>query len=366
VRGEDRRRADRFESLLEGQPLIPDEFADPFDPEESGVALIGVVDVRGRRTGEPRPQPQGANPPDTEQDLLLDAPVTAAAVEGFGDVLGRFVVVGDVGVQEQQGHPADLRPPDVGTQDPRPRKHDLDDSSAAIGLTQQGQRHTVRIEHRVGRLLPAVAIERLLEVAGLVEQADPDDRHTEIGSRLQVVAGEDAQAAGVLREDVGDAELRAEVGNRGRRLQVGLGGPALVPAGFGHVGVQVGAGRRNPGDEVGVVGQCGEFLGGQAREQANGVGVDLRPADRIDAAEELACVGVPGEPQVAGKVTEHGDGLGQDGTYAETADGFHGGSLYVGAQRAPGVVQGAGRDAGPAVRNGRGGPPPHRRDTPGR
>ena len=81
---------------------------------------------------------------------------------------------------------------------------------------------------RVGLLLPAVARQRLPEVAGAVEQADADERHAEVAGGLEVVAGQDAEAAGVLRQHRGDAELRA----RSRRSRVGRvgAGLALVPA----------------------------------------------------------------------------------------------------------------------------------------
>ena len=83
----------------------------------------------------------------------------------------------------------------------------------AVRLAQQRQRQPVGVEDRVGLLLPAVAGERLAEVAGLVEQPDADDRHAEVGRGLEVVTGEDAEAAGVLRQHRGDAELGGEVGD---------------------------------------------------------------------------------------------------------------------------------------------------------
>ena len=72
----------------------------------------------------------------------------------------------------------------------------------------------LRVEQRVALLLPAGRVQRLAEVALPVEQPDADDRHAEVAGRLQVVAGQDAQAAGVLRQHLGDAELRREVADR--------------------------------------------------------------------------------------------------------------------------------------------------------
>ena len=75
------------------------------------------------------------------------------------------------------------------------------------------QRQAVRVERWVALLLPAVGVEALAEVALGVEQADADERQAEVGGGLQVVAGEDAEAAGVLRQRLGDAELGGEVGD---------------------------------------------------------------------------------------------------------------------------------------------------------
>ena len=50
-----------------------------------------------------------------------------------------------------------------------------------------------------------------MEVALGVQQADADERHAEVGRRLQVIAGEHAEPAGVLRERLGDPELGREV-----------------------------------------------------------------------------------------------------------------------------------------------------------
>ena len=99
----------------------------------------------------------------------------------------------------------------------------------AVLLAQQRERQPVGVEHRVGLLLPAVARERLPEVAAAVEQPHADDRDAEVAGGLEVVAGEDAESAGVLREHRGDAELRREVadraqGRRRRRRSAGTSG----------------------------------------------------------------------------------------------------------------------------------------------
>ena len=76
------------------------------------MALVHVEDL-GRRQpldlGERADRPHTA---DTGQDLLLDAVFLVAAVEPVCDAAHVVVVLGDVGVQQQQRHAADLGDPD--------------------------------------------------------------------------------------------------------------------------------------------------------------------------------------------------------------------------------------------------------------
>jgi hypothetical protein len=195
VRGEHRRRPHRLERLLEREALRARQLADALQPAEPGVALVGVVDVRDRCPGEPRPQPQRADATDAQQHLLLQPVLAAAAVEPVGDAAGRLVVRLHVGVEQQQRHAAHLGAPHVRHQPPAAGEPDDDLARRPVVLAQQRQRQPVRVEHRVGLLLPALAGQRLLEVARLVEQADADDRHAQVGGRLEVVPGEDAEAA---------------------------------------------------------------------------------------------------------------------------------------------------------------------------
>ena len=329
MRREDGRRADGLEGLVEGQAVVADELGDALDAEEAGVALVGVVDLRRRGAGQARPQAQRADAADAEEQLLLEAGVAAAAVERLGDLAGLLVVAGDVGVEQQQGHAADLRLPDVGVQLAAGGQADGDDGGGAVLLAQQRQREAVGVEHRVGLDLPAVAVERLLEVAGLVEEPDADDRHAEVRRGLQVVAGEDAEAAGVLRQHGRDAELGAEVRDRGGGGLAGgllLAAPRLVPALVGEVVVQVLVGGHDAPDEVVVGGEGGELVGGQPREELDGVLPRLRPLAGADALEQVAGRRVPGPAQVAREDAETLDAAGQDGADAEASDGLHKGT----------------------------------------
>ena len=216
VGGEEAAGAHRLDRLVEAQPPV-DPFADPFEPEEAGVALVGVehlrVDVEG---------PQRPNATDAEHDLLAQPVFLVAAVEavGDGDRLGR--VRCDVGVEQVEPDPADVGTPDTGGDRDVGEVDDHFDAGRV-------QPERVGIDAFVAFALPAVAVEQLMEVALGVQQADADEGDAEVGRRLEMVAGEHAEAARVLRQRLGDAELGREVGDRLER-GVAVGGAAGEPA----------------------------------------------------------------------------------------------------------------------------------------
>ena len=146
----------------------------------------------------------------------------------------------------------------------------------------------------------------LAEVAVAVEQADRDDRHAEVGGRLQVVAGEHAEAAGVLRQRVADAELGRQVGDRPRpvvrqRRVPGLGAEALRLARDG---------RRDGLDVAGVGGQLRQARGrrgGQQLQRRGGAGIGRERAEQTGEGV------VPLGGEAVGERAERRERLGQDG-----------------------------------------------------
>ena len=65
--------------------------------------------------------------------------------------------------------------------------------------------------------LAVVAVEALAEVAAAVEEADPDERDAELRRRLEMVAGEHAEAAGVDRQALVQARTPRRSTRRGSR-----------------------------------------------------------------------------------------------------------------------------------------------------
>jgi hypothetical protein len=138
---------------------------------------------------------------------------------------GRGRVGGVVAVQQIEDDPADLRLPGPDP-DPSARDRHPEAQQAAVRLADRADRQLVRVVVRVERLLAAVGGDDLAEVALLVEQPHTDHRHAEVARRLEQVAGDVAEPAGVNRQGLAQRELHAEVGH-GPQRRVGTG--ALEP-----------------------------------------------------------------------------------------------------------------------------------------
>ena len=216
VRREDRGGAEPLERLVRRQALLLHELAHALELEERGVALVQVED----RRLEPEPA-QHADAADTEQDLLPQPVRPVAAVEGLGD--GPVRVSADLGVDQVEGRAADPHAPDA-----EPHRDEL---AAVVRELDHGshrhelERQPARVGRRVVLDLAIVLVEPLLEVAAAVEEADPDERDAELRRGLEIVAGENAEPAGVDGEALVEPELRGEVGDE----EVGRAAPAPPP-----------------------------------------------------------------------------------------------------------------------------------------
>ena len=177
---------------------------------------------------------------DAEQDLLAQAVLAVAAVEAVGDrALGRRVLRRTSESSSSSGtRPTSTRqsaacsaPPGQRHGDPHAARR-RSSSTGVIG-SSAGSSSTN------SSCCAPRARQQLAEVAVAVEEADADDRHAEVAGRLEVVAGEDAEPARVLRQRLAEAELGREVGDRARRV-----GQRRVPAGAAQALVEPGLGRR--------------------------------------------------------------------------------------------------------------------------
>ena len=197
------------------------ETGDAFEGGEGGVAFVHVNDSRGLADGI-----EGDQSADAEENFLPDAVFAVAAVEVMSEQAVGGFVAGDVGVEEEERHAADGLAPDFGGNS-AVCHGDIDDD-AGVGDREFGE-----IQLRIDDASGAIGGEFLGVKSAAIEQADADEGNAEIGGGFDVIAGKDAQAAGILREGFVDGEFGAEIGDL--ELAAGFGGDGLVPGSGGEV-----------------------------------------------------------------------------------------------------------------------------------
>jgi len=291
VGGEDEAGAGDQPRLLQGELAPEPQLADALDGQEEAVALVhvedGGVDAHG---------PERAHAADAQHDLLGEATSRLGHVQPVGDraQLGRVPL--DVGVEEVERHPPDVDPPD---RDP----HLLVSEGAGhlegpVRTLDPPQGELLEDVLGVDLVLVAAVVDALAAEALAVEQADADEGQPEIAGGLEVIAGEDAEAARVDRQALGQAELQREVGHLERCARVDAGGGAAPVLAQRRAGVvERGAGRWPEKGRANPV-------RAQLREQEHGVVAAALPELGIELGEEGADARLPGPGQVEGDVPQ--------------------------------------------------------------
>ncbi len=207
---EDAVGADPLERVVQRHSL-GHERAGALHEQEGGVAFVQVPD-RGRDAeGLERANAAGA-----EHQLLVEAHLAAADIEDVGDRPVRLGVVRYVRIQQEDRNAPCLDQPHRGVE-VAPGQLDGDRERLAVLAEHAQDRQLGQVVVGVGMLLMAVGVDRLTKVAVLVQQAHADERHGHVAGGLDVVAGEDAEAAGVDAQALVEAVLGAEVADRAAR-----------------------------------------------------------------------------------------------------------------------------------------------------
>ena len=242
-----------------------------------------------RRETEPA---QHAHAADAEHELLAQAVLAVAAVQRVGDGPRPVGVSLDLRVEEVERHLPDLHEPDAD-----PNGHEI---AVVVGELDdrchrhERQRQPVRVVPRIALELAVVLVQPLPEVAAAVVEADADERDAELRGRLEMVAGEDPEAAGVDRQALVEAELGREVRDEEivRQLALLPPRPALVldREALLHAAEMHGVLRGQRAAEI-VVGELGEKRRRVVAERAE--------PRRCKVGEERAGAGRPAEREVA-------------------------------------------------------------------
>ena len=182
------------------------------------------------------------------------------------------------------------------------------------------QRHSGWLEAWEALLLPTIGIEALTEVTLAVEKTDADKRNAEIRRCLQVIAGEHAKAAAVLRHRFADAELWGEVSHQVQ----GRGSLGLEPARRRQDGIESNHGIGDGGDHVGVGCEFGPFRRGDSGDHRQWLMVGLFPRHRMQPREQLLQLAIPAPVQIVRQTVQPGEHLGNDGVDPELTNAAHG------------------------------------------
>jgi hypothetical protein len=182
------------------------EFGDALEAREHRVTLVEVVGVHLQ------PQPaERAHATDAQHHLLRDARVGAGLVEAVRDPA---VLLLD-GLEQVERDVA------VAVGHPHAQRHlAAADAHAHADLRVLEERG---VEPRVLLVRSAIGPDALHAVAALVQQAHGHHGGAQVVRGLDVVPGQDAEAAGVDGERFVEAVLHAEVGDDGR-ARAGGGG----------------------------------------------------------------------------------------------------------------------------------------------
>ena len=310
VGGEDGARPAHLQGLVEGQAALH-VLPDVLHPQEAGVALVGVEDLRlgvpgggDSRPGRPVPRRCRAAAPG------------AAGGQCRRRRAGRSPPAASARSPPRRSPAAAAAPARPGQSRPAPtssapsaRATGIRTGAPAVSRSRVSGR-PLGVAGRVALGLPALGRQLMGEIAVPVQQADADERDAQVAGRLQVIAGQDAQPAGVLRQRRGDPVLRGEIGHRrlpARRPAVPWLG-LLVPARPGQVIPQVIRGRHPA--SAGTAGSAASLVsrscGTRASSPAGSPLGALPGPRRVNRREDRPGLGVPGPAQVEHQAAQRG------------------------------------------------------------
>ena len=278
---------------------IDDGGTDAFKNQEGSMAFIDMPDRRFQTEGG-----EGAGTADAEQDFLFNARRFVATIKTMGDFAVALGVLRQPGVEQNEPDMADLGFPELGLNGPA-GEFDGHQNVLAMGVEDRRDRQVVEVGIVVGRVLLAVGIERLLEIALAVKQADADERQAHVAGGFAMVASKNAEAAGVDRQAFVKAEFGAEIGDQ----VVVLERVTMHVRHVGHlvIGVVGGQDAVEGAEEDRIFGRGFEaFLVG-ALEEGFRVVIGRLPQRMRQADEQAARRAVPAVPQVVGELFEAGE-----------------------------------------------------------
>ena len=205
VRGEHHFARNAVHRFVETQAFILHAIANGFEDRKSAVAFVEVQNARRDAHGF-----QGAKTSHAEQQFLPDSDARISAIETRRELDVLRGVPFNVRIQKQQIAAAHFHAPDFRA-DQSAARLDLHRHRFAVGPDRQFHGHMGYIRLQILFLLPAARVEPLPEISLAVEQADADQRNSQIGRALDVIACQNSESAGVFRNRFVQSELGREI-----------------------------------------------------------------------------------------------------------------------------------------------------------
>ena len=259
---------------------------------KSAVAFVEVQDAGRNAQRSQRPDAAHA-----EQQFLANTDTLVTTVEARGQLAIFGLIAVHVRVEQKQRIASDRQLPHASA-DSAGARFDRHHQRLAVAH-RRAEGKQVRVDGDVILVLPAAQVQPLTEVSLAVVQTHAHEGHAQIGRALDVIAGQDAQAARVDGQRFVEAELGGEVRNRPGPQHAGVAGApgvlrvqVLLHPPVGVVDSTVQSERR---------GALFQLVDRNPSEQRHWIVVDFAPQRGVQFAEEARGVRVPAPPQVLGE-----------------------------------------------------------------
>ena len=210
VRGENNFARDIRQRGFEAQTFFLHAIVNRFEHDESAVTFVEM-----QHAGRDAHRFKRAESADAEQQFLANANAAIAAVKTRRQLAIFRRVALDVGIEQQQIATSNFHAPDTRANRTRARV-DLHLNRLAVRADRRFHRKLIHVILDVLFLLPTFGVEALAEISLAVEQADSDERNIEVGCALDVIAGQNSEAAGINWNRFVQAELRRKIRDRPR------------------------------------------------------------------------------------------------------------------------------------------------------
>ena len=257
-------------------------------PHKGSMTLIGMIDI-----GLDAEESEHLHTADAEHVLLLHAVLPVASIELMSDLTIPLRVLRNVGIHKVKLHPPHIDTPDLGRHFVAIKGHAEHQGGATV-VTHQRKGEILEVLSLVLCYLLSVGGNLLVEVAVAVEEADAHHIGTEVTRLLDVVTGEDAETAGVDLQDIGDAILHTEVGDRGE----------VVPLRLIHIGPEAAVDLREPLEEVLILCQLCDTTLREGVEDVDRIPLGVVPDHRVEIPEEKTSRCIPHPPEIIGELLQ--------------------------------------------------------------